>query len=537
MSRSTLLITSAAYVDGELAAEFGRLPPAFLPVGNRRLFTHQHAAMAEHFDRVLLTLPESFDVDEHDQRLLASLAVEIIQIPDDQSLVNSIISAISQADIEDGAIALLFGDTLMYDVPCEVPDSIIVCEATNAYHWAGCRIEGGCVRDVFDLPVGELDARPILSGFFHFGDLNQLVLSLAASRGDFIIALQRYLARRPMAALEGPRWLDFGHLHTYYASRGRITTERAFNSLAVGNRIVAKLSSRVDRMEAEANWYEQVPTALRIFLPNYLGRCKIDGKPGYSLEFLYMASLADLFVFGRLPEAVWVQIFQSCLQFLSETAKYPAPASASASVMGLYLPKTLERLEEFARQQDVDLEHGWRINGVAVPGLAEIARRSAESIAPPRSRHMTIMHGDACFSNIMYDFRSRSVRMIDPRGQDSQGRPTIWGDNRYDLAKLHHSISGNYDMIIAGYSRATRLASYEINLSFPATPYFAAARSAFGRVFGQIYRTDVASIEAISLHLFLSMLPLHSDSPGRQWTFVANALRLYSEISCARLAA
>lgn len=31
------LITSAAYVDPELAAEFGRLPPAFLPVGHGRL--------------------------------------------------------------------------------------------------------------------------------------------------------------------------------------------------------------------------------------------------------------------------------------------------------------------------------------------------------------------------------------------------------------------------------------------------------------------------------------------------------------------
>ena len=67
------------------------------------------------------------------------------------------------------------------------------------------------------------------SGFFHFADLNLLVLSLAASRGRFVDALDRYVSRRPMAPLASERWLDFGHLHTYYSSRSQITTERAFN--------------------------------------------------------------------------------------------------------------------------------------------------------------------------------------------------------------------------------------------------------------------------------------------------------------------
>ena len=35
-------------------------------------------------------------------------------------------------------------------------------------------------------------------------------------------------------------------------------------------------------------------------------------------------------------------------------------------------------------------------------------------------------------------------------------------------------------------------------------------------------------ILGITIHLFLSMLPLHSDRPDRQQGFVANALRLFS---------
>ena len=35
---------------------------------------------------------------------------------------------------------------------------------------------------------------------------------------------------------------------------------------------------------------------------------------------------------------------------------------------------------------------------------------------------------------------------------------------------------------------------------------------------------------AMQVQLFLSMIPLHADDPGRQQAFLANALRLYSEI-------
>ena len=70
----TFLITSAAYVEPELVAEFGRLPPAFLPLGNRRLFVHQHAAIAAHASRVLLTIPEGFRPEDVDEQQLQALA-------------------------------------------------------------------------------------------------------------------------------------------------------------------------------------------------------------------------------------------------------------------------------------------------------------------------------------------------------------------------------------------------------------------------------------------------------------------------------
>jgi hypothetical protein len=280
-------------------------------------------------------------------------------------------------------------------------------------------------------------------------------------------------------------------------------------------------------MEAEAHWYEAVPPRLRLFLPQYLGRSHSAQGQSYALEFLFMASLADLFTFGSLPKAAWLKMLGSCGDFLAATASHPAPEGTATDAMAMYLPKTLQRLDDHARATGLDLERGWRVNGVATPGLAQIARASAALITPPEPRHLSVVHGDTCFSNILYDFRSQSVRVIDPRGQDAAGRPTIWGDNRYDLAKLYHSARGLYDLIIAGLARVDMPEPHVVDIAFPQNTSILDAQSAFDEAIASRHAADMPAVEAIAVHLFLSMLPLHADSPARQQAMIANALRLW----------
>lgn len=50
------LIMSGAYVGQELESEFGRIPPSFLPLGNRRLFQHQVALAPQGVKSIYLCL-------------------------------------------------------------------------------------------------------------------------------------------------------------------------------------------------------------------------------------------------------------------------------------------------------------------------------------------------------------------------------------------------------------------------------------------------------------------------------------------------
>ena len=123
----------------------------------------------------------------------------------------------------------------------------------------------------------------------------------------------------------------------------------------------------------------------------------------------------------------------------------------------------------------------------------------------------------------MYDNRQQSIKVIDPRGIDSSGKKSIFGDARYDLAKLYHSVVGLYDLIIAGH--------YVLegdDIVFQLTDDQVRVQSIFKDCFFADNPELEKEILAINVQLFLSMLPLHSDVPERQKAMLVNARRMYS---------
>ena len=140
------------------------------------------------------------------------------------------------------------------------------------------------------------------------------------------------------------------------------------------------------------------------------------------------------------------------------------------------------------------------------------------------------MHGDFCFSNILYDARASLVRVIDPRGVAADGTVTPYGDIRYDLAKLYHSVVGRYDHILAGYYRLTQDGPTDVTLELRNEKALRDIEALFmARPFAGMLPLQSAS-HAICILLFLSMLPLHADDIRRQCALMANAMRLFSTL-------
>lgn len=522
-----ILIMSSAFIESELQSEFGPIPPTFLPVGNKRLFEYQAAGLPENED-VVLTLPEEYVLELYDQKRIESLGINILRLPCLLSLGEAVLYSLNQLGLPEGeGLKLLHGDTLFDQLPKDL-DVLSLGEVADAYDWAVYQEESTTLLGSFN--VCQNDIRNwVACGYFAFSKPRELSRALVETRLEFIDAVNLYHQRVGLNPIKNEKWLDFGHVHTYYRSKSNMTTQRAFNQMTITSRAVTKRSYKVGKMKAEANWFKKLPPAIKVFTPQLLDVFEIEGEEGYQIEYLHLTALNELFTFGELPSFVWRRILSACLDFVDSCREISAPQNSSVAKMSsLFGVKTEQRLQEFARQTGLDLDTSWMLNGKMIPSLSLILEKIKKHL-PDSNTVATWYHGDLCFSNILFDFRTGVVKVIDPRGITPEGEISPYGDIRYDLAKLSHSVIGRYDLIIAGYFELV-WQPYNVEIIIPKSKRMDAIESYYTRLIEQRYGLTEANLLSMQVHLFLSMLPLHSDNLQRQQALMANALRLFTKL-------
>ncbi|MCJ2184184.1 hypothetical protein MTR62_16010 [Novosphingobium sp. 1949] len=541
MERPLIIINSGAYVGHELSAEYGPLPPAFMPVGVGRLYELQAQMLACVEGDIVLTLPDSFTVPEWDRARLDELGIAVIKTQDNVPLGTALMTVLGTLNFPDRPLRMLHGDTLLKGFDGGLDDILAVADGADGYKWSFAEVseQGKIVRVRPHDGEGPADALR-LCGYFAFPSARRFGAALATGGGDFITALNRLAQDGELRAFVPEQWLDFGHVQTYFRSRRIVTTQRAFNELEIGQTYVRKSSvSASGKLRNEARWLREVPSALQPLCARVTDAGAQGERYYYVTEYEYLSTLSELFVFGRLSTASWAKIVGACSEFIelcvadSRLAGPDADADTRAAASGtfheLVVDKTAERLEAFARSADLDLAAPMRINGRPAPSLSRMMERIAD-IVGASAPMPAIMHGDFCFSNILYSFRTERVRLIDPRATTKSGAFSLYGDARYDLAKLMHSMVGCYDLIIAGQYQAGRGGQHDFHIELPVHEGAQALAPlvAHTQIAGVALRSP--QVWAGMISLFLSMPPLHADRPQRQIAFIANALRLYMEM-------
>ncbi len=512
----TTILTSASYVTDELRAEFGLLPPAFLPVGHQRLYELQASVLG---GRVYLTLPSSFRIPDPDAQKLQALDLEIIRVPDGLSLAESLLYALNVIGHTADSLRILHGDTLIYDPPETVSSVVAVAAQPEAYSWGLAPNQRGRLSQGGD--------NQVLAGFFFFSSGVAFRRALSRACGDFVEAVNIYGETTDLLSMKVEHWLDFGHLQTYYRSRCAVRTQRAFNTLSISFQSVVKRSLDSFKLAAEAHWYQRLPDKLRLYVPNFLGSFQEAGDAAYSIEYLPIPSLHELYVFSELGANQWSRILGSCREFLLLSATFAESHDPLRPIRALTLEKTLSRLEQYSKATGFPVTKELSYDGQPVPSLVGIAEETFKCVDAETERYLGVMHGDFCFTNVFFDFRTQRIKVIDPRGTVGTGHHTVYGDIRYDIAKLSHSIVGCYDFILTDRYSCEVSANLDFHIRFPETNARRILSDSLASF--EVLGLGLSSPEILALviHLFLSMTPLHSDNPKRQRAFIANALRLY----------
>ena len=533
------LILSARTVSEDIALNYGRLPPSFLPLGNQRLFELQTELAGA--DRVAMTIPDGFEIATIDKQAIEAAGIRLLPQPSALSLPEAIKAAVQELNPQE-PLRILYGDTLVQldQTPseCLAEDRVVFQHTAANYPWAYV-LENEDSERFSDDPPQRLDTRKVICGDFTFMDCD--LLMHACDAGGITDLLNAYDQNRKFRLVEATEWLDFGHLPLYFQSKKSVMIKRVFNRLDYENHLLIKQSYDTVKIRSEAHWYESLPGDLCLHTPRYRGRVERDHRAGYALEYLYLPLLSDLAAFGALPLSSWLEILNASFEFLDKCqsispdagAPESSPIFAELFFQNMIVDKTRDRLSAYAEMANFSLKDSFILNGQAFPALSELVDYIIGCISETRPDHIRFWHGDLFYGNMFYDFTARRVLAIDPRGQLSDGQVCIFGDWRYDLSKLAHSVIGQYDAILLGRAELIEHGPRNWELHINSQTHQEAMEDIFTTQAEERYGIAPRELTAMTALLFFSMLPLHRDRPDLQRQMMANGLHLAGKIEGA----
>ena len=253
------IILSSAYIAAGMVSEFGLLPPAFLPLANKRLYRWQVESLSPHVDHIVMSVPGTFGIESFGHVWLEKRNVEVLPLDIGKTLGEAVSSCLSHVSETAEDIWLLFGDTLLTKVDNLPKESVAIGYTEEHSRWGYCHPsdDGGLILSEQYRTEG-VD-NPVVVGCFRLSK-TMLQKYLASSDNDFYTALNLYSSKHPIASVNtSAHWYDLGHINTYFRSRLHFTTERAFNVIQIDGRKVYKYSPESGKMRAETGWYENVP--------------------------------------------------------------------------------------------------------------------------------------------------------------------------------------------------------------------------------------------------------------------------------------
>lgn len=307
---------------------------------------------------------------------------------------------------------------------------------------------------------------------------------------------------------------------------------RAFNAMRDDGRTVQKRSQDVDKLRREHAWWYLLPPRLQRMVVQPYDLQIGDGWASYRMERLNIPDMAVVWVHGpgALSEAELEDFLDAVFDWFEQRPTRPVPPEeARAAARSLYVDKLDRRIARL-----LALEGGQRLDARlqvgTEGGLRGLVQRYRQLLhAEWREgigQELAVLHGDLCFSNILFDKRSRLLRLIDPRGAESDSE--LYGDPYYDIAKLSHSVLGGYDFLNHGLFDVVIGEGLGLELRSQQPAPGPREERFLRRV--QEAGFDPRRMRLYEASLFLSMLPLHAEDPRKLLAFALTAERILDQV-------
>jgi dTDP-glucose pyrophosphorylase len=321
----------------------------------------------------------------------------------------------------------------------------------------------------------------------------------------------------------GVSYYDIGSIDNYHTTRKKLLDKRFVNNLFYQSSNSISKSSESLSLGHQIRWFLDAPPNIKKYCPAVYDYNLKSHKPSYEMEYFGFPTLQELFIWDELHPSVWRDIFNKISTYMEESKtcireeSYRQITSESKELFyDFIIDKTKKRIESSPHLKEVfgDIVNNGCWSGKIRDLFIEYSTNS-------------FMHGDLCFSNILYDVNSGLLKVIDPRGYWEKSNGEVYvgglGSDVYDLAKLMHSAVYDYDLIKNNISERNDLQNKIKDL------YYESILSEYDDGNGYYANINVL-VKSICFHLFVSMIPIHHDKPEHQKRMEAEALKIWIEI-------
>tara|TARA_B100000686_G_scaffold101232_1_gene108432 strand:+ start:363 stop:1982 length:1620 start_codon:yes stop_codon:yes gene_type:complete len=485
---------------------------------------------------VVVNIADAYLIDFLNKTYSHRIDIEILKIPNQGSIINSLIEGLKQSETTDG-VRIILGDTLIQDSFEHTQDMVYISEVNETTRWCITELDpNNYISNYIDKGKELYSAGLALAGYYHFTNKSHLLKSAlnAAQNNETELSsvLSEYSNTYPIKGITTNKWYDFGHVDNLARARRDLLQPRHFNTLKVNPILNTITKTSIDQktLRNELHWYLKLPEQLKVLTPRLINFSDQSDVTTIVQEYYGYPTLAELYVYAHIAPDSWLATLKYVLDIHNEFSKYPGVVD-SANIKYMYLDKTIDRVKTLSDQsafwQELISLEEITFNGNQLknlPYIMTIIEKRVEQLLTKTD--IQIIHGDFCFSNILYDLTHQIIRLIDPRGEF--GEQTIYGDPRYDLAKLRHSVSGLYDFILADMFKIDKH-----NKMFESEIYTYESTSQIQKEFDNLLvdskycLNDLIFIQGL---IFISLTPLHKENFERQLMLYLTGIQTLNQV-------
>ncbi|MVX62870.1 hypothetical protein GKZ28_04025 [Clostridium chromiireducens] len=306
---------------------------------------------------------------------------------------------------------------------------------------------------------------------------------------------------------------------------------RFFNSLNGDEYTVTKSSTNKKKIKSEYMFYHLLPDEMKYWFVLPYDYQETEEIASYTMERLHMTDIAIRWVHNAISTEEFRKLLKKIFYFVDSRKRKIISRDEYIKISNsLYLDKIDERIDDLKRHDLFSCFADYIKSSTNYSNIEEIVmeyKNLYRSVVEEVDiEYISVIgHGDLCFSNMLYNKETSTLKLIDTKGALEEEQ--IWTNPYYDIAKLSHSICGKYDFFNSGMYdiKLNSDLKFELTIDFDNSAYIEIFREYLEKS-GYDYRM----IRLLEASLFLSMMPLHMDFPQKVFGFLLNAINILEEV-------